>query len=99
MGSSSSSTGLKGQHGVYLQGKLQVMSTTQRKLAPSEIMTYQMCHKRVFDPNFAKETLCVSIVGQPILGRDSGQWGLHEVEAREPEPLSENITRGRKGVG
>jgi hypothetical protein len=33
------------------------------ELAPSEIMTYQMCRKRVFDPNFAKEITCVSVVG------------------------------------
>jgi len=62
-------------------------------------MTYQMCRKRVFDPNLAKEILRVSIVGQAILRRNPGQRGLHEVKTREPESVSENIMWGRKGFG
>jgi hypothetical protein len=65
-------------------------------------MTYQMFHKRVFDPNLAKEIVCVSIIGQAVLGRNSGEWWLHEVKTREPGTYIRAylyVTWGRRGFG
>jgi len=54
--------------------------------------TYHVCRKRVFDPNLAKEVVCVLVRGQAVLRWKSRQWGLHKVKAREPEPTSEAIS-------